>query len=716
MGHAVQKRGVQAAVKPFVLCAGGNPLKKARICVSVCGRYRKAWQAKKYRQCRDMAYMESYQKLQKQILKILGNKRIKVISFDVFDTVLQRKVSSEDTVTIAGKIFSDTILKDTGRHISAKEIVADRQYFQSTQTTPHWAVSEWLNHFSQKFGIDEKIISKGLDCEVEAEVICTHAPKYLINLIKKLRQNGYHVIALSDTWLDKNQLNFLLQKKQFVFDQVFCSCEMKKSKAHGNIFRKIEESTGFRKDNFIHIGDNLESDYIRARLSGWRSIWIPKKHPMIRIWMPKLFQRGIFKIKKSTMICNILEKECINATPLYKMAYENLAPLVILFSFILNKKFQEQNIQTVFFIARDTHLFYKAYKLLAPFFQTDRQIFYLRLSRSAVAACHPNNPLIEIKRVTGKTGNKNINNWLGSFALDDDLRSKILRKAGLDGSESFGTKNKIRLEESCNYYRKDLELFVEKSKLLLADFIRQHFPEDAAPEKIGIVDSGWACTIQESISNVLPDQQISGLYLGVSHESQISNKKSLKYGLIRDDFRHSAFQNPFNASAGVIRAWEILLREDTSTVASLKRTKNGSVIPVKKTDQSIRLIEKEACDKILKGVLSGISDRRGILDLLSYLINVWDIEEFEKIANEFADSIAVYPDSESAKEILKLGFDEGGHSSPKKNLGIRTKELSMIWLPGILARIRFPVNTLSLFFPLLLKMKNIYIKGKIRKK
>ncbi|MBF0231828.1 MAG: HAD-IA family hydrolase [Desulfamplus sp.] len=644
----------------------------------------------------------------------LKNSNVKIISFDVFNTILKRTIPSEDVVKISALRFSELIEKQFLQKITWKKIYDSRiKYSRDIEVSEQqdWTILEWLSHLKSSLNIEYEISKFGTDAELFAETLCTESIKGISSFIENLRIQGYTVIAISDTWLDHDTLYRLLRAFDFNFDHIFSSGSIKASKKRGDIFKYIQKELKISERQILHIGDNLESDFLRPKFNGWKSFWLPRKHPLTGLWIPKLFQKGFLKIKKSSIIYQLLIKKNMNSEPLYKMAYQNLAPLVALFSFIQNKKFNEQNIKAVFFIARDAHILYKAYNLMANYLKTDWEIFYIRLSRRAVAACHPKNPLINVKPIAGKTGRKSVNNWLGSFAIDQDLKLKILEKANLNGSEPFSSENRIKLEKSCNFYIKELELFVKESKNLLADFIKQHFSDRIMPEKIGIIDSGWACTLQDSIANILSDlTKINGLYFGVSYQGVKHHANSAKFGLLRDDFRNKKFQNPFHSSAGVIRVWDIIFREDAPTVASLRRSENGIIIPVMKEDKSLGSNEKKACMLISNGVMDGIYDRKNTLILLSYLIDIWDIEELEVAANKFADKIAIYPDKETAREILKLGLDEGIGSVSFKNLGISGKDKGMMWVPGIISISGVPTLILDLLSPILSKIKNLTCK------
>lgn len=649
-----------------------------------------------------------------KIESFLKNKNITLISFDVFDTIIERIIPSDDVIKISAIRLSELIEQELTINVSWQSIYNHRIDYGKTSEKNNkrdWTIIEWLNNLKIILCIEKDITDIGIQAEIFAESHCTRSKQELVSYVKTFKKKGYVLAALSDTWLDTNTLSIFLKESGFVFDYVFSSGSIKKNKKTGSIFKYVEQKLCIKPRSCFHIGDNFESDYIRPKLYGWNSIWLPSKHPLTGFWMPKFFHKGIFEIKKPNIIKNLLCSQCSSHDPLYKMAYEKLAPLIILFTIIQHKHFKEQGIQAVFYLARDTHLLYKSYNLMAPYLKTDWQNFYIRLSRRTVSACHPDNPLINIKPIAGKTSRKNVNNWLGSFSIDDDLKLKIMKKSRLKGHEPLSTGTREKLKTACDYYKQELDSFILESKELLKDFLGQHFNDGVLPERIGIIDSGWACTIQDCMANVLKDKKISGMYLGVGNQGRTPNYQSDKYGLIRDDFRNPVYSHPLQSSAGVIRVWETILRENAGTVSSLKRSEKNQVVPIIKKDSSIGIEEQKACIAISDGVMDGINGRKKQIALLPYCIDIWNFAELESVANYFADAIAIYPDKVVARKVIALGFDEGIGTTRLKHLGLNLENRGLIWVPGIISLLGIPAYILTIISPIIYSL--LKIKRKI---
>ena len=140
---------------------------------------------------------------------------LKVISFDVFDTVLIRMVPSERVTQIAVKNLCGLLGKPTltpvvmkSRHEFIKNIKK-----MSLNGEAEWTVSQWLEELAQKHGFDfQRLLQRGRQAELNAEMDCLRLADDALEMLSLLKQHGLQAIAISDMWLDQEWLKELLEK------------------------------------------------------------------------------------------------------------------------------------------------------------------------------------------------------------------------------------------------------------------------------------------------------------------------------------------------------------------------------------------------------------------------------------------------------------------------------------------------------------------------
>ncbi len=616
--------------------------------------------------------------------------KIKVVSFDVYDTILMRMIPSEDVTPLAAKKLSESVYEKTSVHISTEDILKSRAdfKFRKEKAKRDWTVSQWLKKLGHEKDFNSELLhSLGRKAEIDAEAQSLRIANGVIKMINTIKKYGHKVIATSDTWLDKEWLIDLLKYFGLEFDAVFSSGSIKASKERGIIFKKIENIFNLKPENFLHIGDNLETDFIRARLAGWKAAWTPRIHHSLPVWIPKPLQKGPLTIKPFKEIINILKiAPARQDTSIYfQLAYNYLSPLLIIFSLVQWRRFREQKIEAVFYIARDAKIMFEVYNILSDYLPGSCPRYYIRLSRRAIALSHPDNLLQNVIPLPGKMGKKTVGEWLSNFTINPALSNKILNYAGLTEKSKFTEFERKGLRKACKRFQTDINDNQIDQISMIQDYFKQCTGEPF-PKRIGIVDSGWACTIQDILNRALVKSElISGMYFGVSHQGHSPDTRSLKYGLLRDDYRNLRYHNPIESSAGVVRLWDTLLREPAGTVVRLERKENNRVEPNLEKLHVIGNIEKSASKEIIKGVRQGTLDRIQWVCLLAELIGNRPEKDFEMAATDISEMITTRPSRKIAKAFLGLGFDEGTAAGSKGSLGLEGTKNGVAWYPGILS-------------------------------
>ncbi len=620
---------------------------------------------------------------------------LRVVSFDVFDTLLIRLTESERVAELAADKLSVLLEQNMISDLSSEKILESRKKFRFREENAsrakygEWTVSEWLGYMANEKGINRDLLLElGRRAELEAEARCVRLAERSLESIELVRERNLVPIATSDTWLDQELLGELLQVFGLNFDRIFSSGTLKASKKRGTIFAVIERHLKLNSHSFVHLGDKLGADFLKPHLAGWKVLRMPDRSVLVRRGVPEKFRVGPLRPKRFEEIVRNIEAEPApyNSDPYFRLAYNYMAPLAVILSLVQWRRFREQGIESIFYIARDAYIMLDVYNMLTGLLKDDLRRFYIRLSRKAVALAHPDDLLQNAEPVAGKLGRRSVGEWLSNFAVDSDFRQDILSEAGVNENSRFDEKARYRLRTAC---RGSLLSVIQDrqrdQRNLIKDYLIQQSGQTGL-KRVGIVDSGWACTIQDVIRGVLEDADIvSGVYFGVSAQGNRPDEGNLKYGLLRDDFRQARHQNPLEASAGVIRVWDTLLREPVGTVSRLRRLNDGTVEPEIEDQSVIGEIEALAGRSIRLGVRKGTEARLKGISLLLESIKSFSDSDFENTANAFAHRISTYPSREIAKAIMRLGFDEGTASGNEGSLGLRGIREGTAWYPGVLA-------------------------------
>lgn len=620
---------------------------------------------------------------------------VRVVSFDVFDTLLMRLAPSEQVVRIAVRNLCDRYGQKTSCALSFPDILNHRTQFKQKMDDhsyfheAEWTVSQWLKRLAAEKSLSAgMLLDIGLQAEFDAEVLCLKKAEGADMALSVVRNRQLIAIAVSDTWMDQIWLERLLATFDLHFDGVFSSGDMGLSKRKGTIFKAIENRFGFQPEAFVHIGDDLKADCLRPRLSGWRSIWMPKRGDVIRFRKPAVIRKRIGRKKPWRDLVSLLMSvpETDSSNVYYRIGHDILAPLLIIFSVVQWWRFMDQQVDLVYYIARDARTLLDVYDILADILPGSCPRRYIRLSRRAIAIAHPDNYLENVKYLVGKVGRKKMSHWLSNFTISPELRRNILSYARLDEHSGFTGANRKRLWAACQRFSAEIQTEQQAQKAIIRDYLLQE-AGDSSIRRIGIVDSGWAATTQDIIQSLLPETElVSGMYLGVGYQGMKPDSRNLKYGLLRDDFRNCAYHNPLESTAGVIRVWDAILQEPTWTVTSLERTSDHRITPVCNHQRAIKQKKKQIAEAIRRGVCDGAYPRRQTASIMAALSDQYDSSEFERAAVHIAKRITTQPSRDIATALINLKIEEGTADDAASSIGIGGILSGTAWYPGILAK------------------------------
>ncbi len=620
-----------------------------------------------------------------------------VVSLDVFDTMLWRHVPWERVAKRAVGLLADRIKNRLGVSLDPEALIRSRLRFKEERERAeipadrHWNVSQWLNQVSATHGLDEQIVQDaGRECEINAEAAFLSKGPFVGEILERLRKKeGLLVIAISDIWIEDEWMGELLERFDIKMDAIFTSCSMKASKKEGTLFREASRKLHRQPDAFLHAGDNLFHDKLRAQIRGWRSMWVPRKHPKYGVWIPKPAQKGILSWSPHFDLISLLDhKPSDSSDVVYRAAYSHLAPLMIIYSIYQWKLFSKYSINDAYYIARDAYCMKYAYDMLEKYLPGSPRRHYIRLSRKSLALAHPDDLLVTAQPLPGKVGKKTVDEWLSNFVLPEELSDVLLAEAGYSRNSSFDKAFRRSFVKACRKHSEEIAACRADLSAMIRDYLVQITGRQPAG-RIAIVDSGWAGTIQDILSHVLYDVEgILGIYLGVSNQGHPSRPASLKFGMLRDDYRSMKGRNPWEGTAGVIRLWDTLLREPVGTTRRLARRGDGTIHAQMDSPARFGEKERELARTVFDGVRAGIEGYRASIPLIVNVSTTLTLEDLMSAAKAIAFPLTTCPHRHFVEGLEDIGFDEGAAAGQWQSLHSVDLKAFTAWIPGLLCKYR----------------------------
>ena len=199
-----------------------------------------------------------------------------LISFDIFDTLLLRAVSKPI------EVFNHIWERAKKEEICMTDI-SPTEFMKLRVEMEHRArgkasgrevnLDEIYNELPNQIVTDVKRL-KNLELVVEKE--CCYPNYTMYELVKSAKRLGKKVVLLSDMYLSKEQIIMILEHNKIdtaVFDGIFISNEMGCTKQDGGLYEiLLNDWPQIEKTKILHIGDNENSDYVKAINAGIQAV------------------------------------------------------------------------------------------------------------------------------------------------------------------------------------------------------------------------------------------------------------------------------------------------------------------------------------------------------------------------------------------------------------------------------------------------------------
>lgn len=339
----------------------------------------------------------------------------------------------------------------------------------------------------------------------------------LVRSLSELKDKGYSIYLVTDFFFSKALIRKILDFHDMLplFDDVFVSAEMFKSKEGSTIYPAILEEINAKPEQVIMIGDNKKSDVLNAAKFKINSIHT--KHSSHHFRNKKnLFGNDVESFQKA---CSKIERSC-------RKSEHQFSEYIIHFYFFIErlyKKAKRDNVKDLFFLAREG-LYLKAlfdfYQELNQFEHTHKiNTHYLKASRQSAQQIALK-PLEDenFNSLSGTHSQMSVDQLLRWFLFSPEIKQSILAELSIDADQIheniFDSDVMTKLRANSTFQES-----YEANRILQKKAFKSYLNSFEAPihkEGIALVDVGWGGTMQECIyaffENKIP---VTGYYIGL---------------------------------------------------------------------------------------------------------------------------------------------------------------------------------------------------------
>ena len=336
-------------------------------------------------------WMNSYNELVQKI------EEADVVSFDLFDTLIMRRVlSPEDVYRLVARKAENCNKMILNDFIAIRSIAASM-----CNDNPY--LVDIYKIIGDKLGIDENDLHNLMNLEIETDIQLCIPRETMLKIYDYAVEKGKDVYIISDMYYPLEVVRKILESCGIHVDDnshIWISCEKHMDKASGCLWSKFTKEA-VRGRKCIHIGDNIQSDVENPKKYGIESYHVMSGKDMLINSSAASLSSYVSTGYDSVCMGNIVSKMFNDPFALGKtkgkVRFDNsdtygycvYGPMMMKFLLWLYKKSHKDEINKLLFFARDGYFLEKDYRLVSCILDKQtgnkkQDIQYLPISRRLI--------------------------------------------------------------------------------------------------------------------------------------------------------------------------------------------------------------------------------------------------------------------------------------------------------------------------------------------
>ncbi|MBR6420136.1 MAG: hypothetical protein IKS42_07370 [Oscillospiraceae bacterium] len=448
-------------------------------------------------------------------------KQTKVVSFDIFDTLLCRDTAEPTDVFRLMELG----LKQKG--FAEKRILAE-QKAREQRNNGEVTIYDIYRAFG---GLTESQIRGYAQRELRTEMSLCHPSQSMLRFFAECRQY-FRVVLISDMYLPADMMKQLLDHCGITgYEKLYISCDAGCAKADGGkLYDFAAQDLGVTPKQITHIGNDISADAVKALSRGLHVIKVQTKPAALISGVTcSVTQKDPAHLQKN-MLCRMIG----NTAPLpsensdfyYRFGYENFGVLLWGFCKWLLAQMKQDGIEQVLFVARDGYMIQRVYEKLQ--YQTQIPCRYFEMSRRSIrvaASFRKELSYEEILPLMALTSRVSIEQIFDAWGLSSQQHADLCASLGIGMEDIFWEKTLISNEKIRALYdalRTEIKENAQKEYDTMLRYVKGFQLE----KKTAFVDIGWRGTIQKELLKALKSagmrSDLCGYYLALDSDTAMN--------------------------------------------------------------------------------------------------------------------------------------------------------------------------------------------------
>ena len=573
----------------------------------------------------------------------------KIISFDIWDTIIKRKCHPEETKLATARYIVlkyESKLKDKYKNIyeilkrrdeiEAKECKKNKEkgFDEECRILDVFKILE-KEIFKDELNIEDELLKE----EIEAEKRVIFINPEILPIFEKYKD--LKMYCISDFYMSSESLKELLDylKIPVKIEKIYSSADYLLNKRTGNLYKKAEEELKIKPEDHIHVGDNVYSDIEMAKSLGIETIKTTKQE---FDFVPEKGRKLGFDLS-----C-VKKDESSKENRLFNTGVD-LAPLLYFYGYSIVEYAIKNKIPTVYYATREGETFIKIHELIKennPFGVEVPNCDIIEVSRMGTfSASLKEFSITELLRLWSQYREQSMKALFKTLAIDIKPYQKYMDKYDIDIEEKIICPwFDIRVQELCldEEFTKQVNKEIKRKKEEILEYFEKSKGIVNDDKPMFMVDIGWRGTIQDNLAYIFTNKKIGGYYLTLYDFYNIQPKHTYKLSFIDDKEIRD------NEVASMITLLEWIYNPGTGSVIGYK---DGKAIRRAKED------ETKVVSKYIKPMQEGMFEATKVInEYMKY--HPYEAEETKQYVYDLIRRTKVNPSKELIEAYYSMVFND----------------------------------------------------------
>ena len=465
----------------------------------------------------------------------------KIISFDIWDTIIRRKCHPEEIKLATARYIVlkyENKLKEKYKNIY--EILNKRDEIEANECKKNKEngfdeecrildVFKILEKeiFEENLNIEEELLKE----EIEQEKKVIYINPEILPIFEKYKD--LKMYCISDFYMSADNLKELLDYLNLPvkIEKIYSSADYLLNKRTGNLYKKAEEELGIKPEEHIHVGDNQYSDIEMANSLGIVTLKTTKKEFNFVPEKARKFEFDLSKVKREG---KTKEEKLFNTGV-------ELAPLLYFFGYSIVEYAIKNKIDKVYYATREGETFIKMHDIIKennPFGVELPESDIIEVSRMATfSASLKEFSIPELLRLWSQYRVQSMKALFKTMAIDIENYKSYLGKYDLNPDENIVDPwFDLRVQNLCadKEFTDKIQLELDRKRKELLEYFENKKKIKNDEKEMFMVDIGWRGTIQDNLAHIFTNKKIGGYYLTLYDFYNLQPKNTYKISYLDD--------------------------------------------------------------------------------------------------------------------------------------------------------------------------------------